>query len=278
MEKEIILKAVDLKKDYVIKKKTVFNPNEEVVHAVAGVSFEVEKGETLGVVGESGCGKSTLARLTAQLIKPTGGETYFKGKKLSSLSDKETQEVRRNIQMVFQNPLASLDPRKRIIQLLVEPLEIHSMGTKAEREEKALKMLEEVGLNRSYAYRFPHEFSGGQCQRINIARALMLNPEVLILDEPVSALDVSIQAQVINLLIDLQKQFNLTYIFISHDLNVVRYFCNRIMVMYMGEVVESGDSEEIYFNPKHEYTRKLLNAIPGKVRKQVLKKEIEFCE
>lgn len=278
MEKEIILKAVDLKKDYVIKKKTVFNPNEEVVHAVAGVSFEVEKGETLGVVGESGCGKSTLARLTAQLIKPTGGETYFKGKKLSSLSDKETQEVRRNIQMVFQNPLASLDPRKRIIQLLVEPLEIHSMGTKAEREEKALKMLEEVGLNRSYAYRFPHEFSGGQCQRINIARALMLNPEVLILDEPVSALDVSIQAQVINLLIDLQKQFNLTYIFISHDLNVVRYFCDRIMVMYMGEVVESGDSEEIYFNPKHEYTRKLLNAIPGKVRKQVLKKEIEFCE
>lgn len=278
MEKEIILKALDLKKDYVIKKKTVFNPNEEVVHAVAGVSFEVEKGETLGVVGESGCGKSTLARLTAQLIKPTGGETYFKGKKLSSLSDKETQEVRRNIQMVFQNPLASLDPRKRIIQLLVEPLEIHSIGTKAEREEKALKMLEEVGLNRSYAYRFPHEFSGGQCQRINIARALMLNPEVLILDEPVSALDVSIQAQVINLLIDLQKQFNLTYIFISHDLNVVRYFCDRIMVMYMGEVVESGDSEEIYFNPKHEYTRKLLNAIPGKVRKQVLKKEIEFCE
>lgn len=278
MEKEIILKALDLKKDYVIKKKTVFNPNEEVVHAVAGVSFEVEKGETLGVVGESGCGKSTLARLTAQLIKPTGGETYFKGKKLSSLSDKETQEVRRNIQMVFQNPLASLDPRKRIIQLLVEPLEIHSMGTKAEREEKALKMLEEVGLNRSYAYRFPHEFSGGQCQRINIARALMLNPEVLILDEPVSALDVSIQAQVINLLIDLQKQFNLTYIFISHDLNVVRYFCDRIMVMYMGEVVESADSEEIYFNPKHEYTRKLLNAIPGKVRKQVLKKEIEFCE
>lgn len=278
MEKEIILKALDLKKDYVIKKKTVFNPNEEVVHAVAGVSFEVEKGETLGVVGESGCGKSTLARLTAQLIKPTGGETYFKGKKLSSLSDKETQEVRRNIQMVFQNPLASLDPRKRIIQLLVEPLEIHSMDTKAEREEKALKMLEEVGLNRSYAYRFPHEFSGGQCQRINIARALMLNPEVLILDEPVSALDVSIQAQVINLLIDLQKQFNLTYIFISHDLNVVRYFCDRIMVMYMGEVVESGDSEEIYFNPKHEYTRKLLNAIPGKVRKQVLKKEIEFCE
>ena len=278
MEKEIILKALELKKDYVIKKKTVFNPNEEVVHAVAGVSFEVEKGETLGVVGESGCGKSTLARLTAQLIKPTGGETYFKGKKLSSLSDKETQEVRRNIQMVFQNPLASLDPRKRIIQLLVEPLEIHSMGTKAEREEKALKMLEEVGLNRSYAYRFPHEFSGGQCQRINIARALMLNPEVLILDEPVSALDVSIQAQVINLLIDLQKQFNLTYIFISHDLNVVRYFCDRIMVMYMGEVVESGDSEEIYFNPKHEYTRKLLNAIPGKVRKQVLKKEIEFCE
>ena len=278
MEKEIILKALDLKKDYVIKKKTVFNPNEEVVHAVAGVSFEVEKGETLGVVGESGCGKSTLARLTAQLIKPTGGETYFKGKKLSSLSDKETQEVRRNIQMVFQNPLASLDPRKRIIQLLVEPLEIHSMSTKAEREEKALKMLEEVGLNRSYAYRFPHEFSGGQCQRINIARALMLNPEVLILDEPVSALDVSIQAQVINLLIDLQKQFNLTYIFISHDLNVVRYFCDRIMVMYMGEVVESGDSEEIYFNPKHEYTRKLLNAIPGKVRKQVLKKEIEFCE
>ena len=278
MEKEIILKALDLKKDYVIKKKTVFNPNEEVVHVVAGVSFEVEKGETLGVVGESGCGKSTLARLTAQLIKPTGGETYFKGKKLSSLSDKETQEVRRNIQMVFQNPLASLDPRKRIIQLLVEPLEIHSMGTKAEREEKALKMLEEVGLNRSYAYRFPHEFSGGQCQRINIARALMLNPEVLILDEPVSALDVSIQAQVINLLIDLQKQFNLTYIFISHDLNVVRYFCDRIMVMYMGEVVESGDSEEIYFNPKHEYTRKLLNAIPGKVRKQVLKKEIEFCE
>lgn len=267
MTSEAILKVENLHKRYILKKKSILNKNEEVLNAVNGVSFEVKKGETLGIVGESGCGKSTLARLSANLIDATSGDVYFKGKCLSDLPDEEKRKARKNIQMIFQNPLASLDPKMRIIQLLTEPLEIHSIGTKEQRIEKAIDMLKRVGLQPEHAYRFPHEFSGGQCQRINIARALMLDPEVLICDEPVSALDVSIQAQVLNLLLELQEKLNLTYIFISHDLSVVRYFCDRIMVMYFGEVVEEGVAEDIYLRPKHNYTKKLLSAIPGNKRR-----------
>lgn len=259
-----ILETQDIKKYYRLPSKKGLFGKKEYMQAVNGVSLQVKKGQTLGIVGESGCGKSTFARLVSQLITPTSGKVIFKGKELTSASKNDIQLARRDMQMIFQDPYASLDPRKRILQLLMEPMIIHKIGTSEERKEKALNMLEKVGLQRSYANRYPHEFSGGQCQRINIARALMLEPELVICDEPVSALDVSIQAQVINLLIDLQEQMGLTYIFISHDLNIVRYFCDEIAVMYMGEVVEFGEAETIYEHPQHEYTKKLLAAIPGK--------------
>lgn len=259
---ETILRVENLKKDYVISKKGILLPKYNYLHAVNDVSFSIKQGETLGVVGESGCGKSTLARLIMNLIKPTAGQIFYRGVDLSTLNKEELKATRKNMQMIFQNPLSSLDPKKRIIELLCEPLEIYNLYTKEEREQRALDMMSNVGMHRSHAYRFPHEFSGGQAQRINIARALMLNPEVIICDEPVSALDVSIQAQVINLLLDLQDQFKLTYMFISHDLNIIRYFCDRMIVMTAGKVVESGDSEEVYNNPQHEYTKKLLGAKP----------------
>lgn len=265
MTTPVILETKDLEKQYVIKKKTLFNKQQETLMAVNKVSLKVHTGETLGIVGESGCGKSTFARLVSRLITPTGGQVFFEEQELTRLSQAEIREKRKDIQMIFQDPYASLDPRKRVLSILTEPLEIHGIGTPKERKEQALQMLEKVGLQRSYAMRFPHEFSGGQCQRINIARALMLRPKLVICDEPVSALDVSIQAQVLNLLLDLQEEFQLTYVFISHDLNVVRYFCDRIAVMYMGEVVEYGDAETIYTQPKHEYTQKLLAAIPKNI-------------
>lgn len=265
-EKDPIIEVKNLKKDYVLGKGGWFWEKPEILHAVNDISFSVKKGETLGIVGESGCGKSTAARLIAQLIEPTGGEVFYKGKSLSKITGEQTREVRRDIQMIFQNPLASLDPRKRILQLLVEPLEIHGIGDGNSQKEKAFEMLKKVGLRPEHAYRYPHEFSGGQSQRINIARALMLEPKIVICDEPVSALDVSIQAQVINLLIELQEQLDLTYLFISHDLNVVRYFCDRIVVMYYGKIVEEGESEKIYNHPEHDYTKKLLAAIPGQRR------------
>ncbi|MDO5688717.1 MAG: ATP-binding cassette domain-containing protein [Tissierellia bacterium] len=265
-DKDPIIEVKNLKKDYVLGKGGWFWEKPEILHAVNDISFSVKKGETLGIVGESGCGKSTAARLIAQLIEPTGGEVFYKGKSLSKITGEQTREVRRDIQMIFQNPLASLDPRKRILQLLVEPLEIHGIGDGNSQKEKAFEMLKKVGLRPEHAYRYPHEFSGGQSQRINIARALMLEPKIVICDEPVSALDVSIQAQVINLLIELQEQLDLTYLFISHDLNVVRYFCDRIVVMYYGKIVEEGESEKIYNHPEHDYTKKLLAAIPGQRR------------
>lgn len=268
MGAKILLETKDLKKEYTLQPKTIFNKKAEVIAAVNGVSLQVETGKTLGIVGESGCGKSTFARLITRLITPTSGQVIFQGNELTTVTGAAIREVRKDIQMIFQDPYASLDPRKRILQLLIEPLEIHNIGTKAERKEMALEMLEKVGLQKAYASRFPHEFSGGQCQRINIARALMLKPKLIICDEPVSALDVSIQAQVLNLLLDLQAQFNLTYVFISHDLNVVRYFCDQIAVMYLGQVVEFGAAETVYHHPQHQYTKKLLSAIPTRIEKK----------
>lgn len=259
---DILLETKDIMKTYTLKKKSLFSEGESL-QAVNGVSLQVKKGKTLGIVGESGCGKSTFARTITQLIKPTSGDVIYKGSSITGLKFSELQSLRKEIQMIFQDPYASIDPKKKILQILTELLDIHKIGTKVEREKKALEMLVKVGLQPEYASRYAHEFSGGQCQRINIARALMLNPELVVCDEPVSALDVSIQAQVINLLIDLQEEFNLTYLFISHDLNVVRYFCDEIAVMYQGEVIEFGEAEEVYNHPQHEYTKKLLSAIPG---------------
>ncbi|WNS76586.1 dipeptide ABC transporter ATP-binding protein [Bacillus sp. DTU_2020_1000418_1_SI_GHA_SEK_038] len=259
---EVIIKVDNLKKHFPIDDPLPFKKSTQSVKAVDGVSFEVLRGETLGIVGESGCGKSTMARLINQLIRPTSGSVEFKGQDLAKLGSKEIRSSRKDIQMVFQNPYASLDPRKTIEQLIVEPLIIHQIGDRASRKKRAQELLEVVGLSSYHGDRYPHEFSGGQRQRINIARALALNPDVIICDEPVSALDVSVQAQVINLLKDLQNQFGLTYLFISHDLNVVRYMCDRIAVMYLGKIVEIGTYKEIYEKPSHPYTQALLSAIP----------------
>lgn len=259
---EVIIKVENLKKHFPIDDPLPFKKSTQSVKAVDGVSFEVFRGETLGIVGESGCGKSTMARLINQLIRPTSGSVEFNGQDLAKLGTAEIRSSRKSIQMVFQNPYASLDPRKTIEQLIMEPLIIHGIGDKASRKKRVQELLEVVGLSSYHGERYPHEFSGGQRQRINIARALALNPDVIICDEPVSALDVSVQAQVINLLKDLQKQFGLTYLFISHDLNVVKYMCDRIAVMYLGKIVEMGTYKEIYEKPSHPYTQALLSAIP----------------
>lgn len=259
---EALLEVRDLKKHFPVANENPFKRSTQSVKAVDGVNFNVYPGESLGVVGESGCGKSTMARLVNQLIRPTDGTIMYKDKNLIEMNTKDLRDTRKKIQMVFQDPYASLDPRIKVGELIEEPLLIHKIDDKKSRRKRVEELLEIVGLNKRYADRFPHEFSGGQRQRINIARALALNPELIICDEPVSALDVSVQAQVINLLKELQAEFNLTYIFISHDLNVVRYMCDRIMVMYLGKIVEVGTFEEIYSNPMHPYTKALFSAIP----------------
>lgn len=259
---EPLLKVRNLKKHFAIESPIPFKKSHQSVKAVDGVSFDVFPGETLGIVGESGCGKSTMARLVNQLITPTEGTVEFKGQNLVGMNKEKLRNTRKSIQMVFQDPFASLDPRKTVGQLIAEPLVIHKIGSKDSQQARVRELLEVVGLSDYHADRYPHEFSGGQRQRINIARALALNPDVIICDEPVSALDVSVQAQVINLIKKLQKDFNLTYIFISHDLNVVRYMCDRIAVMYLGKIVELGTYKEIYETPKHPYTKALLSAIP----------------
>src|SRR5699024_1585787 len=249
-------------KHFPIKNSVPFKKSRQSVKAVDGLDFFVYPGETFGVVGESGCGKSTMARLINQLIRPSSGHVLFKGDNLVGMNSEQLRTTRKSIQMVFQDPFASLDPRKTVGELIAEPLVIHKVGDKHSRQRRVKELLEVVGLESHHAERLPHEFSGGQRQRVNIARTLALNPEVVICDEPVSALDVSVQAQVINLLKKLQRQFDLTYIFISHDLNVVRYMCDRIAVMYLGKIVEMGTYEEIYDHPKHPYTQALLSAIP----------------
>ncbi|MFF2798029.1 ABC transporter ATP-binding protein [Lysinibacillus xylanilyticus] len=258
---KVLLKVDGLKKYFPIR-KGVLNTQVGDVKAVDDVSFEVFEGETLGIVGESGCGKSTTGRLLMRLLEPTEGEIEFAGKVISELSNNEMRKARRDIQMIFQDPYASLNPRHNIGKILEEPLIVHGMGNAKERRQKVLELLEIVGLNEYHVKRYPHQFSGGQRQRIGIARALMTNPRLIIADEPVSALDVSIQAQVLNLLQNLQKDLKLTYIFISHDLGVVRHISNRVGVMYLGKLVELTASEDLYAEPLHPYTQALLSSVP----------------
>lgn len=256
-----LLKVNNLKKHFPIH-GGILGKTVGHVKAVNDVSFEVHEGETLGIVGESGCGKSTTGRMLVRLLEATEGSIEFSGKNLNALSPKDMRKTRRDIQMVFQDPYASLNPRHTIEKILSEPLLVHGIGDAKERKKKVQEFLEIVGLNALHAKRYPHQFSGGQRQRIGIARALMTNPQLIIADEPVSALDVSIQAQVLNLMQDLQKKFSLTYIFIAHDLGVVRHISDRIGVMYLGKMVEMSDAEELHENPLHPYTQALLSAVP----------------
>lgn len=258
---KVLLKVEGLKKYFPIR-KGFLNTQVGDVKAVDNVSFEVFEGETLGIVGESGCGKSTTGRLLMRLLEPTAGNIEFGGKMLSSLSNSEMRKARRDIQMIFQDPYASLNPRHSIGKILEEPLIVHGMGNSKERKQKVIELLKIVGLNEYHVKRYPHQFSGGQRQRIGIARALMTNPRLIIADEPVSALDVSIQAQVLNLMQSLQKELKLTYIFISHDLGVVRHISNRVGVMYLGKLVELTTSENLYAEPLHPYTQALLSSVP----------------
>ncbi len=255
-----VLEAKDIVRDYKIG-GGLFSATK-TIHAVKGVSFSVQKGKTLAIVGESGCGKSTLARIVTLIDPATSGDLFIDGKKIDIASESLTPELRRKVQIVFQNPYGSLNPRQKIGDVLGEPLKINTNIPAAERRDRAMAMLTKVGLAPEHFHRYPHMFSGGQRQRIAIARALMLNPSLLVLDEPVSALDLSVQAQVLNLLADLQDEFQLTYVFISHDLSVVRYIADDVMVMYYGEAVEYGSRDAVFSDPQHEYTRTLFKATP----------------
>ncbi|MFP7700953.1 ABC transporter ATP-binding protein [Bacillus velezensis] len=270
---ETILELKDVKKYFPIR-SGFFQRKVGDIKAVDGVSFSLKRGETLGIVGESGCGKSTAGRTMIRLYKPTDGWILFKGQDISGLSEEKLRKsVRKNIQMVFQDPFASLNPRKTLRSIIKEPFQTHHMYSMSERNERVEELLAKVGLHPSFANRYPHEFSGGQRQRIGIARALTLNPELIIADEPVSALDVSIQAQVINLMEELQDEFNLTYLFISHDLSVVRHISDRVGVMYLGKMMELTDKHELYGNPLHPYTQALLSSVPVTRKKDAVKRE-----
>jgi oligopeptide transport system ATP-binding protein len=258
---DVLIEVKDLTKHFPLK-KTRFFGEHRFVYAVNGVSFSLKKGKTLGLVGESGCGKTTTGRAILRLIDPTSGVVRFEGRDVASLTEAELKSFRRDAQIVFQDPFASLNPRMTVGAIVEEPLLVHAIGTRSERKDRVASVLEKVGLDAGYMMRFPHEFSGGQRQRIGIARVLTLNPQLIVADEPVSALDVSIQAQIINLLVRLQEEFRMSYIFVSHDLAVVKHVSDHVAIMYLGRIVEIAPSADIYGSPQHPYTRALLTAIP----------------
>jgi oligopeptide transport system ATP-binding protein len=260
-ENEILVKVENLKKYFPIT-RGVFQRHVGDIKAVDGVSFFVRRSETLGLVGESGCGKTTTGRTLLQLYRPTSGEVYFEGQDLSVTKGEQLRQMRRRMQMIFQDPYASLNPRMTIGSIIGEPLEVHNIAKGKEKRERVQELLRLVGLNPYFINRYPHEFSGGQRQRVGVARALALNPSFVVCDEPVSSVDVSIQAQIVNLLEDLQAQFNMAYLFIAHDLSMVRHISNRVAVMYLGKIVELTGRDELYNNPLHPYTQALLSAVP----------------
>ncbi len=260
--KEVLLSVQDLKKYFPIKDGIIFSRTVGNVHAVDGLTFDIYKGETLGLVGESGCGKSTTGRTILQLQRATSGKVLFNGQDLTQLTGNDLRAIRKDLQIIFQDPYASLDPRMSVAQLIGEPMRIHKINSGEARTQRVKELMELVGLNPAFINRFPHEFSGGQRQRIGIARALALQPKMIVCDEPISALDVSVQAQVVNLLEDLQSQMGLTYLFIAHDLSMVRHISNRIGVMYLGVIVELAERNELYDEPLHPYTQALLSAVP----------------
>ncbi len=281
MSQEILLKVENLVKHFPIMKGALIRRQVGAVRAVDGLSFDVYRGETLGLVGESGCGKSTTGRAILQLHRPTSGSVLFEGRDLVKTKGEELRLMRRKMQMIFQDPYASLNPRMTVGEIIGEPLTVHGIMDRKASEKRVEELLALVGLNPAYANRYPHEFSGGQRQRVGVARALALNPSLIVCDEPISALDVSIQAQVVNLLEDLQKQLGLTYLFIAHDLSMVRHISNRVAVMYLGVMVELASRDDVYYHPLHPYTQALLSAVPipdpvaeEKRQRQILKGEI----
>jgi oligopeptide transport system ATP-binding protein len=262
MENNVLVEIKGLKKYFPITQGIIFQRKVADVKAVDGLDFSITQGETLGLVGESGCGKSTTGRSILQLYRPTAGEVFFKGQDLVKMKGEELRKMRRNMQMIFQDPYASLNPRMTVGDIIGEPLEVHNIAKGKDKKDRVQELLQIVGLNPYFVNRYPHEFSGGQRQRIGVARALAVQPDFIVCDEPISALDVSIQAQIINLLEELQSKFNLTYLFIAHDLSVVRHISDRVAVMYLGKIVELTDRDSLYKTPLHPYTKALMSAVP----------------